>query len=300
MESKTNKTFADATKRILERMAKGEIPWRDVLRPKGSREAYTNRFSGRPYSVLNRMLLGRPGEYATWNQIKEHNGNVMKGAKGTKVILNMPYIPEKDKELAKRLESEGKDTSHLQRWLYKSFTVFHTDDMVGIEPTMHDEPETIEAEDPTDIADMAVRDYSRHEGVKVRADADNEAPKYIAATDSVEMPEKKRYELEEDYWAQLFGCLARSTAKEGRLDNKREWEMMMTGEPDPKGDLMAEITSSLCMSVAGLKREETAEQQAAVCQKWMKVIEEGSVSLIVSCSKEAEKAARLILGEFAP
>ena len=56
------------TGRIIKELEKGLIPWRkpwiDIRLQSG---AY-NRVSKKPYSLMNQMLLGLEGEYATYKQ----------------------------------------------------------------------------------------------------------------------------------------------------------------------------------------------------------------------------------------
>ena len=67
------------TDRIVEQMEKGVIPWRQ---PWVGGSAMAISYSSRKaYSFINQMLLGRPGEWLTWNQIHDKGGKVRKGAK---------------------------------------------------------------------------------------------------------------------------------------------------------------------------------------------------------------------------
>ena len=61
-----NKVHEIVTKKLLEEMAKGIIPWQKPWTGTGA----WNRKSGKAYSVLNCILLDRPGEYATFKQIR--------------------------------------------------------------------------------------------------------------------------------------------------------------------------------------------------------------------------------------
>ncbi len=68
--------FKIITDRIIEEMEHGIIPWE---KPWVSVGACISHVTGRPYSLLNQLLLGRPGEYITYNQALEEGGNVRKG-----------------------------------------------------------------------------------------------------------------------------------------------------------------------------------------------------------------------------
>ena len=87
-QAKHNASKADAhntiyemvTMRILNEMSNGKIPWRDIIiNKKGQKPAYTNFVTGKPYSFLNCLLLGEPGEFASFKQIKERGGGFSEG-----------------------------------------------------------------------------------------------------------------------------------------------------------------------------------------------------------------------------
>ena len=56
--------FAEVTDRIIHELEKGIIPWEKPWT--GTRSGAFSRVTGKPYSLLNQMLLGKPGEYVTF------------------------------------------------------------------------------------------------------------------------------------------------------------------------------------------------------------------------------------------
>ena len=60
--------YQEITDRIMEQLENGIIPWQKPWVSSGSAVSYA---TGKPYSLLNQMLLGRPGEYATFRQIQQ-------------------------------------------------------------------------------------------------------------------------------------------------------------------------------------------------------------------------------------
>lgn len=294
-----SKVYEMVTKRILQRMMQGEIPWRQTYYiRKDGKHPYSNYVTGKPYSLLNRMLLGDPGEYATLKQINDMGGTLTPGSKGRFVIYWGEYVPKENKEEAERLEQEGKDTSHLKVRFPKYYYVFNVKDAQGLPERPSDaQPPMQEAQSPVDIADLAVKDYLRQTKVGIVTDPSLE-PAYIPTTDSVQTPGKQAFALEEDYYASLFDSLVHSTATENRCDRKREYEKLADNNMSVKEELIAEIGSSMILSVAGMKRDETHQQLAAECQRWVKEMQ-NDFRLIVNASSAAEKAAKMILGEFA-
>ena len=57
--------YKEVSDRIISEMEKGIIPWQ---KPWASTSAAVSHTTGKPYSLLNQMLLGRPGEYITFKQ----------------------------------------------------------------------------------------------------------------------------------------------------------------------------------------------------------------------------------------
>ena len=296
----TGNVYRMVTARILEAMEKGELPWRTThVRRKGDKPPYVNFVTGKPYSFLNGLLLGEPGEYLSFKQVKARGGVVKKGAKAKMVIYWGDFIPEKDKELAEQLQAEGKSIDHLKIPFPKYYLVFNIKDTEGVRPMKQDEeiPEMEEAENPTAVAKMVIGDYEINKQAKVEEGVVFE-PRYDITADKVEVPLRTNYSLEEDWYASVFGCLVHSTALEERCNRSNEMKKMLEGEISVKEELIAEIGSSMILSACGLKRKETHEQIDAECQKWMKVMNK-DYRILLTSANAAEKAAKYVLGEFA-
>lgn len=56
-----NNVYQIITDRIIAELEKGVIPWRKPWT--GTQAGAYSHSTGKPYSLLNQMLLGRPGEY---------------------------------------------------------------------------------------------------------------------------------------------------------------------------------------------------------------------------------------------
>ena len=76
--------YTAVTDRIIAQMEQGQIPW---SKPWCSNAKAVTHATGKPYSLLNQMLLGRPGEYLTFRQCQEAGGKVKKGEKSSLVIF---------------------------------------------------------------------------------------------------------------------------------------------------------------------------------------------------------------------
>ena len=84
--------YKEITDRIIAQMENGIIPWQKPWMASGQA---ISRTTGKPYSLLNQMLLGRPGEYLTFNQCQQEGGKVRKGEKAQMVVF-WKWLEQKD------------------------------------------------------------------------------------------------------------------------------------------------------------------------------------------------------------
>lgn len=73
------------TDRIIAELEKGMIPWKKPWT--GSNKGAFNRISKKPYSLMNQILLGKSGEWASFNQWKDLGGHIRKGEKASFVTF---------------------------------------------------------------------------------------------------------------------------------------------------------------------------------------------------------------------
>lgn len=299
MSDSRNFIYEKVTKQILDDIIRGDLPWRRVrIQKKGEKSPYTNPFTKIDYKPFNCMLLGRPGEYATMKQINKAGGRVRKGAKGRVVVYWDVFLPEKNRKEAERLEAEGKSIEHLKAVNLKYYTVFNLDDVDGLKRKPEEEqPQMQAAENPTALANLVIDSYSASESIPILKDNHYE-PAWRPSTDSVEMPNKELFALEEDWYASLFGELVHSTSAEKRCDRRKEFEEICGGEKSVREELVAEIGSSMLLCTCGIQRRETQQQISAECKKWVEAFN-NDFRLIVSAAARAEKAARYVLGDLA-
>ena len=299
--SASDKVYQDVTRRILDRMMQGEIPWRQTWTPeKNGISPFRNPYTKVNYGFLNQLLLVEPGLYATFNQIKEHGGHVLKGHKSKRVFFWSKYIPKKHQEEAEKLKAEGKSVEHLKQPCLMTYDVFNLEkDTEGIDLSKFREevPKTQKAQDPTDILRMVVGDFKVNESISVEEDNTRD-PFYDACQDKVITPEMSRFGIEEDYWASLLSGFVHSTAHEERMNRKAELEKMLKGEMSPREWLIGEIGTSMILSACGLVRDETHEQIAATCQKCIEILQK-DYRVLINSAGAAESSAKYILGTFA-
>ena len=77
--------YEAVTERIIQQLQQGVIPWQKPWT--GTQHGAISGTTGKPYSLLNQMLLGNPGEYYTYSQVLSHGGAVRKGEKSQIVVF---------------------------------------------------------------------------------------------------------------------------------------------------------------------------------------------------------------------
>ena len=145
--------YKEITERIITEMEKGIIPWEKPWIASGNCVAHT---TGKPYSLLNQMLLGRPGEYITFNQCQKEGGRVKKGEKSHMVVF-WKWIEQEDEETG-----EKKEIPFL-----RYYNVFHIDQCEGISPRHTETLHMPDGAEAIEEAQEIIYDYLSREGVKL-------------------------------------------------------------------------------------------------------------------------------------
>lgn len=76
--------YQQITDRIIAELEKGTVPWH---KPWSCSSGAISRATGKPYSVLNQLLLPQDGEYVTFKQAIEEGHPVKKGEKASMVYF---------------------------------------------------------------------------------------------------------------------------------------------------------------------------------------------------------------------
>ena len=109
--------YQEVTNRIMEQLENGLIPWQNPWISTGNAVSHA---TGKPYSLLNQMLLGRPGEYVTFKQCQQEGGKVRKGEKSQMVVF-WKWIETEDEETGEKKELPNRPQIH--RWHYRSYRI---------------------------------------------------------------------------------------------------------------------------------------------------------------------------------
>lgn len=272
--------YSAVTDRIIEQLEQGVIPWHKPWT--GIQSGAISGTTGKPYSLLNQMLLGKPGEWYTYNQIQKLGGRVRKGEKSSMVVF-WKQTPIKEEDPA-----TGEKEERMIPML-KYFNVFHFDQTEGIERKIID-PEAI---DPArdSAADAIIADYIQRSGVKLEHRKGDEAF-YSPSADRVVLPLREQFQSMAEYYSTAFHELTHSTGHSSRLDRISR-RAFFGNEEYSREELVAEIGAAALLNHCGIETGSSFRNSAAYIQSWLRALRNDK-KLIVSASGAAAKAFDLI------
>ena len=272
--------YAAVTDRIIAQMEQGVIPWQ---KPWVSNGKAVSHATGKPYSLLNQMLLGRPGEYLTFKQCQEAGGKGKKGEKSSLVVF-WKWIEQKDIETG--------DTKEVPFLRY--YNVFHIDQCEGISAKYTTEAAFPDGASTVEHAQEIIYDYLGRTGVKL-SHSEGDRAFYRPSTDEIVLPIRKQFVSTAEYYSTIFHELAHSTGASTRL-NRLSSAAFFGSEEYSKEELTAEIASAALVNHVGLETSTSLRNNAAYIQNWLQVLK-GDKRFIVSAAGKAEKAVNLILNQ---
>ena len=270
--------YAEITNRIMDQMKNGIIPWQKPWIASGSAISHT---TGKPYSLLNQMLLGRAGEYATFKQVQQEGGYVRKGEKASMVVF-WKWIDKEDEETG-----EVKQVPFL-----RYYNVFHIDQCEGLE-AKHSKPLPNSA-NADEAAEAIIADYVKREGVTLEHQQGDRAF-YRPSTDTITLPMMSQFKETAEYYSTAFHEMTHSTGHAKRLD-RLEKTAFFGSDAYSKEELIAEIGAAALVNRCGLETAKSFRNSAAYIQSWLQALKNDK-RFIVSAAGKAEKAVALILGE---
>ena len=285
--------FAEVTDRIIAALESGIIPWHKPWI--GVTDCAISYATGKPYSLLNQILLEEPGEYITFNACRKAGGHVKKGAKAKMVVFwKMVPVKDTDKDGNVKLTADGLPMVKSVPIL-KYDQVFNLKDCEGVEPR-NPEQELTEIE-PIEAAEATLTDYVTRSGVTLIHEKQNRAF-YRPSTDMICLPLREQFEDPAEYYATAFHEATHSTGHPSRLNRlvTTGATAAFGGEDYSKEELVAEIGSATIMNRLGIETSGTFQNSAAYIQGWLKALRNDK-KLIVSAAGKAEKAVALIFGD---
>lgn len=273
------------TDRIIEELEKGKIPW---VKPWARSGGAISHSTGKPYSLLNQMLLGRPGEWLTFKQAQAEGGKIRKGEKGRPVVFwkQIAIQEEKDGEIVEKLAP-----------VLRYYTVFHIDQTEGIEPR-YSVPEAPAPVAPLLEAEAIITAYeSKAPTLRIDRTGKSDSAYYSPALDYICVPCLEQYSRPEEYYSTLFHEMTHSTGHSSRLDRfKGSAACAAFGSAEySKEELTAEIGAATLCNGCGIETQNSFRNSAAYIQGWLSALRNDN-QMIITAAGKAEKAVNYILG----
>ena len=276
--------YSMVAQRIISELEKGIIPWH---KPWSTTAGAISHCTGKPYSLLNQMLLGgQCGEYLTFQQAQKEGGHVRKGEKGS-IIVFYKFLTSIDEETG-----EVTEIPYL-----KYITVFHTSQCEGIQPRFIASQPELHPIAAHEAAEAIIKDYVARSGVHLMHCSGNRAF-YRPATDEVVLPLREQFSTSPEYYSTAFHELVHSTGHPSRL-NRLTQNASFGSDVYSKEELCAELGASYLVHHIGLETTQSFRNNAAYIDHWLKVLKEDK-RFLVHAAGRADKAVRLILNEEEP
>ena len=268
--------YGEITNRIISEMEQGIIPWKKPWIASGAAISHT---TGKRYSLLNQMLLGRPGEYITFKQAQQEGGHVRQGEK-SHIVVFWKFLPVIDEDT-----QEEKQVPFL-----KYYNVFHIDQCEGITAKYTQPMPNSATADET--AESIIAAYVDREGVSLDH-TEGDAAFYQPAADRIVLPLLAQFAETAEYYGTAFHEMVHSTGHMKRLA-RLEAPAHFGGEEYSKEELIAEIGSAALVSHCGLETPQSFHNSAGYIQGWLRALKDDK-RFIVSAAGKAEKAVDYIL-----
>ena len=269
--------YEAVTAKIIEQLEKGIIPWSKPWT--GIAGGAVSGATGRPYSLLNQMLLGRPGEYFTFKQVQERGGRVRKGEKSSMVVFW--------KQIKVEEEVDGQTKQKMVPML-RFYNVFHITQCDGLEsrkssvvPVMEQSGENI------------ITAYKNRERIEIQYVRGDEAS-YSPSRDRITLPLREQFTSAAEFYSTMFHEMTHSTGHQKRLNRLRS-TAHFGSEEYSREELVAEIGAAALMNWSGMESGKSLRNSAAYIQGWLNVLRDDR-RMIVQASGQASKAVGYILG----
>lgn len=275
------------TDRIIAELESGVIPWD---RPwTGCGEGAFSGTTGKPYSILNQMILAKPGAWFTFQEAKKRGGHVRKGEHSSFVVF------WKSVKVSETDSATGEVKEKLVPML-RYYQVFHIDQCEGLK--LDELPKVSEIEEsPTAL--KVIADYiANNAPIRLENEALTNKAYYSPAEDKIVVPSVRQFTEQGEYYSTVFHEMTHSTGHKSRLD-RLSGPAHFGDESYSKEELVAEIGAAILCNMTGVESKKSFRNSAAYVQSWLRALRNDK-KMIVQASGQASRAVDFILGRPAP
>jgi len=278
--------YENVTKRILNQLAAGQIPWRKTWQT-GLPKSLT---TGKDYRGLNILVLAST-EYTsrywvTYLQAQHLGGHVRKGEHSTPVVY---WKWRTATELENRRKETGKENP--APCIPFASAVFNLDQVEGIDRPKDD------VLNPTnrrlEIAEQML-DVMPNKPLLVHTLTTQ--PAYSPSADCITLPHLSQFESADEYYSTLFHELVHSTGAPKRLNRFGETEGNRA-ERYSFEELVAEFGAAFLCGFAGIQNVGTDALQASYIEGWARIFSQ-DCRILARAASAAQRAADYIRGKL--
>lgn len=278
------------TDKIVKQLDKGIVPWN---KPWTCSTGAVSHYNGRPYSLLNQIMLmdeddsitdlkGR--EYITFTQIKAEGGSIRKGEKSKMVVFWKMY----DKE-TNELDANGNKVVKRVATL-RYYNVWEVGQCEGIKRKY----EAVERHhDPIAEAEAIVSGYFGRETCTLEV-VESDRAFYSPILDLVHVPQPSQYEDIAEYYSTLFHEMTHSTWHKSRCDRELTGMAAFGGKEYSREELVAEMGAAFLMNTSGIDSKKAFRNSVGYIQGWSRKLRD-EPRMFVTAAGKAEKAVEYII-----
>ncbi len=273
-------------KSILSELEKGVVPWKKPWRVSFP----VNLMSKKEYQGFNWWLLMITQEtkayksnlWATFNQVTQKGGRVIKGQHSTPVIY-WKLLEFEKKEINPKTGKHKVDKVPLLRYYH----VFNLDQTEGI---------TIKKEDRVIENNVSADGIIKKYGKQIEIKYSGSRAFYYPKEDYIQIPSRPDFFSDAEFYATHFHEMVHSTGHTKRLNrftNVDAFNSIFGSESYSKEELVAELGSAyLCAKVNILPK--VLKNTGAYIRGWLKALKDDK-TLLVSAGGKAQGAVNYIL-----
>lgn len=275
------------TDRIIAELESGIIPW--DLPWTGGPDGPFSGTTGKPYSILNQMLLRKPGAWFTFQEAKKRGGHVRKGEKASFVVF------WKSVKVSETDSATGEVKEKLVPML-RYYQVFHIDQCEGLK--LDELPKVSEIEESPSVMKVVSEYVARNSPLRLEHESVSNKAYYSPAEDKIVVPCVRQFSDSSAWASTILHEAIHSTGHKSRL-NRLSSTAHFGDESYSKEELVAEIGAAILCNMTGVESKKSFRNSAAYVQSWLRALRNDK-KMIVQASGQASKAVDFILGRPAP
>jgi antirestriction protein ArdC len=279
-----NQVYNSITGRVIALLEKGTVPWH---KPWNAKTGWPRNFvTKKPYRGVNVFLLTALSYespfWLTFHQAYELGGSVRTNEKACSILF------WRQKRIVDEETGEERNIPLLR--LYHVFNIAQCDGIKAA-PASSEATESFAITKPAEIVARMPKCPKIKHGMSESF--------YSPQEDCVNMPVRKRFGKEEEYYSTLFHELVHATGHESRLNRSTLTAKAGYGtQPYCKEELIAEMGAAFLCGQAEIV-ERTIDNSAAYIKGWLEKLKSDK-ALIVQAAAQAQRAADFVLGTVPP